>query len=131
MRRIHEKSVISEDTHDGFSTHLGRLRARNGYLWATASFAKLGVDIICYCVCASVRLGLWVCESVGFVFCVFVVRGLWVCVCVCVCMLWFVCVFRAHLLLLLLRFCVIVGDCVFVDLRVCLCLCVDVFVSGL
>ena len=50
--------------------------------------------------------------------------GLWICGLVCVCLHVCVCL-RAWC------FCVIVCDCMFVNLSVCWCLCVDVFGSGL
>ena len=84
-------------------------------LWATASSADLRFCfyvLLCLCVWVYAIVGLWGCEFVGVW-----ISASWVCVCVftcCVC-LGAVC------------FCVIMCDCMFVDLWVCSCSCVDVF----
>ena len=109
-----------KQSHAEFAMSLGRpVPCEQGAadLWATASSADLrfcSYVLLCLCVWVYAILGLWGCEFVGVWVGVF-----WVCVHVylhvCVCL-------RAVCL------CVIMCDCMFVDLWVCSCLFVDVFV---
>ena len=117
--KCRKASADREPTTD--ANTLGGQRPRAD-LWATASSADLRFCfyvLLCLWVWVYAIVGLWSCEFVDVW-----ISVLWVCarVCVCVCVCSHVCVCLGAVC-----FCVIMCDCMFVDLWVCSCSCVDVF----